>query len=112
MTAIDGISYTLFGDSIAQGSSYSVIDAAFPGSIRSFGAVMVLLSVSLLIGLWKNRQWVQYTLLAVFAFGLLLIAEVIGGWILDGHVEISAVTKWFLVSWLALWLTTQRAYKR
>jgi hypothetical protein len=74
--------------------------------------IMLILSASLFTGLFSKLKWARWSLQAIFVFGLLVTAEVIAGWVYANHVEISAITKWFLVSWIALWLTTLRASKR
>lgn len=103
---LQGSIYSVKGDRVATGPSFSVLKDQFPDGVKVYGYAMLLVACAAMYSsAVDNTTTSRKIMLGIFIFSVWMNVIVIAGWIHAHSAGINGLSIWFLVLWLSLWLS-------
>lgn len=98
---LDGATFFVKGNAVAKGPSYYLLRHA-PEGLHSYGVVMLILASLILYSSATRGRLARRIQFLTFVCSVWISAAIIVSWVQVQQVSFGAVTKWFLMAWVAV----------
>lgn len=101
LALLDGTTFFVKGNSVAQGPSYYVLKH-MPWGLHTYGFIMLVLSIYIFYSSASKGAFARRIQFITFVAAVWISVAVIVSWAQVGQVTFGAVTKWFFIAWVAI----------